>query len=495
MEKSYWQELFKNRPYRRFSEEDPFDCVTEECGVFGVYSTKTIDTFSLAEFGMFALQHRGQEACGVSVLKDGQIITAKRNGLVLDLYKYIDKSEDFQGNAAIGHTRYSTTGGNSTRNIQPFYATNQHGKSHISFVHNGNLVDYEEIRQELIEEDLPFLTADSDSEVLLRLIQKYLIDNNLIDAIKKATARIKGSYSVLMLTKDGLIAFRDPNGIRPLCIGKLDNETFVFSSENCGLNAVGAKFLRNIEPGELVYCNKNGLESHKLTHQEPKNRICAFEYIYFARPDSVIEDIDVYHVRKESGKKLFEQQPVEADVVIGVPDSGIAAAMGFSEASGIPFQPILIKNRYMSRSFIIPSQDMRQRVVNLKLNPIIPEIRGKRLVVIDDSIVRGTTSKRLVDILWESGAKEIHFRSASPPIIAPCFLGIDMPTKKDLVSANMHRQELIDYLKVNSLDFLTVENLTQILGSSNHCFGCFTEKYPVERKIVKEEVWQKKINI
>ena len=496
MEKSYWEQTFKNRPYKRFSEVDSFDSISEECGVFGVFSTKTIDTFSIAEFGMFALQHRGQEACGVSVLKDGQILTAKRNGLVLDLYKYIDNSDDFQGNAAIGHTRYSTTGGNSTRNIQPFYATNLYGKTHISFVHNGNLVDYENIRQELINDDLPFLTADSDSEVLLRLIQKYLTDNNLIDAIKKATARIKGSYSVLMLTKDGLIAFRDPNGIRPLCIGKLDNETYVFSSETCGLNAVGATFVRNIEPGELVYCSKNGLESHFLIEkEETKNRICAFEYIYFSRPDSIIENIDVYNVRKESGKKLYQQFPVDADVVIGVPDSGIAAAMGYSEASGIPFQPILIKNRYMSRSFIIPSQDMRQRVVNLKLNPIIPEIKGKRLVVIDDSIVRGTTSKRLVDILWESGAKEIHFRSASPPIIAPCFLGIDMPTKKDLVSANMNRQELTDYLKVNSLDFLSVENLIDILGSINHCFGCFTEKYPVERKILQEEVWQKKIHL
>ncbi len=494
MEKSSCEEIFKKRPYRRFSEVDSFDSVSEECGIFGLYSTKIIDTFSLAEFGMFALQHRGQEACGVSVLKNGQIKTTKKNGLVLDLYKSIENSEDYQGNAAIGHTRYATTGGNSTKNIQPFYATNLYGKPHISFVHNGNLVDYDEVRQELIDEDLPFLTADSDSEVLLRLIQKYLTDNDLISAIKKATARIKGAYSVLMLTKDGLIAFRDPNGIRPLCIGKLNDGTYVFSSETCGLNAIGATYLRDIKPGELVYCSKNGLESHELT-EEKKNRICAFEYIYFSRPDSVIENIDVYSVRKKSGRKLYEQFPVDADVVIGVPDSGIPAAMGYSEASGIPFQPILIKNRYMSRSFIIPSQEMRQRVVNLKLNPIIPEIKGKKLIVIDDSIVRGTTSKRLVDILWESGAKEIHFRSASPPIIAPCFLGIDMPTKKDLISANNNKQELIDYLKVTSLDFLTVANLTEILGSSNHCFGCFTEEYPVNRKTVKQEARQKKINI
>ncbi len=495
MEKSFWQEELKKRPYQRFSESDPFDSIKEHCGVFGVYSTNKIDTFSIAEFGMFALQHRGQEACGVSVLKNGQINTAKRNGLVLDLFNNIGVSNDFQGNAAIGHTRYSTSGGNSTKNIQPFYAINQYGKTHISFVHNGNLIDYEEIHNELIDEGLPFLTANSDSEVLLRLIQKYLTEGDLISAIKKATKRIKGSYSVLMLTKDGLIAFRDPNGIRPLCLGKLDEKTYVFSSETSGLNAVGAEFVRDIKPGELVYCSSNGLESHKLSEEEPKNRVCAFEYIYFARPDSIIESIDVFKVRKESGKKLFEQYPVDADVVIGVPDSGITAAIGYSEVSGIPFQQILIKNTYMSRSFIIPSQEMRERVVNLKLNPIVSEIKGKRLIVIDDSIVRGTTSKRLIDILWESGAKEIHFRSASPAIIAPCFLGIDMPNKKDLISANLNIKELTAFLKVDTLDFLTTENLIKILKSENHCFGCFTGEYPVKRNEIKEEVWQKKINL
>ncbi|CAG0907588.1 unnamed protein product, partial [Cyprideis torosa] len=304
----------------------------EACGIFGIYSTKEIDTFSIAQFGMFALQHRGQEACGVSVLKGGQIRTAKKEGLVLDMFKSISDTGDFMGNAAIGHTRYSTSGDSGTKNFQPFYATNAYGKVHMSFVHNGNLVDFKNVRQELIDEDFPFL-GDSDSEVLLRLVQKYF-DRGLVEAVKEAVKHVKGSFSVLILTKDGMVAFRDAQGVRPLCIGKLDNETYVCCSEDAALNAIGAKFVRNVEP------------------------------------DTTLENIDVYKIRTESGKRLYEQSPVEADVVIGVPDSGIPSAVGYSQISGIPYEPILVKNRYMSRSFIIPTQAMRERVVNLKLNPI-----------------------------------------------------------------------------------------------------------------------------
>lgn len=277
-----------------------------------------------------------------------------------------------------------------------------------------------------------------------------------------------------------------------MSIGKIGKDIYVFSSETCALDAVGAEFIRDVEPGEIVVADKDGLHSYSL-NQPAKNRICAFEYIYFARPDSNIQGTDIYDLRVKSGRKLYEQSPVDADVVIGVPDSGVPSAIGYSEASGIPFEPILVKNRYMSRSFIVPSQEMRERIVNLKLNPIAHKIKGKRLVILDDSIVRGTTSKLLIKILKEAGAKEIHFRSASPPIIAPCFLGIDMPTKADLISANMSPKELVNYLGVDSLDFLSVENLIEILGSTNHCFGCFTEKYPVERTIQKDEFYQKKI--
>lgn len=482
MNKIYWKEHLKSDYYRRFSEVEKNDSISEECGVFGVYSNDEIDTFSISQFGMFALQHRGQEACGVSVLKNGQIRTAKKAGLVLDMFKSINTTEDFLGNAAIGHTRYSTSGDPGTKNFQPFYATNAHGKVHMSFVHNGNMIELEDIRKELIVEDFPFL-GDSDSEVLLRLIQKYFSEGKpIVEAVRTAVHKVKGAYSILILTKDEMVAFRDPYGIRPLTVGKIQDNAFVCASEDSALDAVGAKKIKDINPGELVLFNKDGMHSYELyPKEETKSRLCAFEYVYFARPDSVIQDIDVYQVRVESGKKLYEQSPVDADVVIGVPDSGVPAAVGFSKISGIPFEPILVKNRYMSRSFIIPTQEMRERVVNLKLNPIVNQVKGKRIVVIDDSIVRGTTSKRLVNILKNAGAKEVHFRSASPQIIAPCFLGIDMPSKKDLISSYMDKEALKKYLEVDSLDFLTVENLTSILKSNNHCFGCFTEKYPINK--------------
>ena len=457
--------------------EHLWDKMEEECGVFGVFSTQNIDTFSLMEFGLFALQHRGQEACGLSVVKNHQMETFKRNGLVLDVFKAIESIDDFQGNAAIGHTRYSTCGGNRRVNIQPLYAQDYMGEAFVSVAHNGNLINDKILRKELDSLGVNFL-ASSDTEVILRLIQHYSHQFDLIEATQKAINRIKGAFSLLILTKNELIALRDPNGIRPLCYGVLEDGTYIFSSETCGLDAVGATFVRDVLPGEMIIVNKNGLSSI-IYAEQPKPRTCAFEYIYFARPDSVLDNQEVYETRVEAGKKLYLQNPIEADVVIGVPDSGVPAAIGFSEASGIPFQPILIKNRYISRSFIVPTQEMRDRIVNLKLNPILSKIKGKRVVVLDDSIVRGTTSKRLVKILKEAGAKEIHFRSASPPIIAPCFLGIDTPNKSELIASNLSHQELTDYLGVDSLDFLSLENLIKILKSENHCFGCFTEKYPV----------------
>ena len=471
----YLTEFYERNILKKYAT-DSVDSVNEECGVFGIYSPQNINTYSITQFGLFALQHRGQEACGVSVLKDGNIRTVKKTGLVLDVFKTMeDEIEEFQGNAAIGHTRYTTAGGGSRRNIQPLYTYNMYGKPHFSIAHNGNLIEVAALREELEAEGLPFL-ATSDTEVLLRSIQKFS-HLDIQEAIQKGTEKIKGAYSVLLLANNQLAAFRDPNGIRPLCMGKL-GDAYVFSSETCALDAVGAEFIRDVEPGEIVVVNQNGLHSYPLL-QKSERHICAFEYIYFARPDSNIEGKEIYDLRVESGRKLYEQNPVEADLVIGVPDSGVPSAIGYSEASGIPYEPILVKNRYMSRSFIVPTQEMRERIVNLKLNPIANRIRNKRVVVLDDSIVRGTTSKLLVKILKEAGAKEIHFRSASPPIIAPCYLGIDMPSKADLISGNKTIKEVEEYLKVDSLDFLSVESLIELLGSTKHCFGCFTEKYPV----------------
>lgn len=471
---------FKTRTYGRnfLKQEDVFDAPSEECGIFGMYSDADLDTFSLSQFGLFALQHRGQEACGISVMNNGKIHNIKDEGLVLDVYKNIREPETFMGNSAIGHTRYTTAGDKKKYNFQPFFAKNEYDQIILSIAHNGNLTNAAELKREMEEEGVVF-KATSDSEVILRLIQKNL-DLGLRGAIKETMEKIEGAYSVVGMTRNKFFAFRDFHGIRPMVLGAIDEKTFVVASESVALDAVGAQYVRDILPGEIIYTNENeeGLQSF-LVKDDCERKLCAFEYIYFARPDSTLENINVHEIREKSGEKIWEQAPVDADIVIGVPDSGVPAAIGFSKASGIPFRPVLIKNRYIGRSFIVPTQEMRERIVNLKLNPIISEIKGKRVVIIDDSIVRGTTSKRLVKILKDAGVKEIHFRSVSPPIIAPCYLGIDTPSKDDLISANMSAEQLRNYLGVDSLEFLSIENLTKILGSHQHCFGCFTEQYPV----------------
>lgn len=475
---------FKDRHYGRNllrnPEEEALDAPQEECGIFGLYSESDLDTFSLSQFGLFALQHRGQEACGISVSSRGKIVNIKDEGLVLDVFKEINEPETFMGNAVIGHTRYTTAGDKKKYNYQPFFAKNEWDQIILSIAHNGNLTNAGQLRKELEAEGVVF-KATSDSEVILRLIQKNL-DLGLRGAIKATMEKIEGAYSVVGMTRNKFFAFRDFNAIRPLVLGAIDEKTFVVASESVALDAVGAQYVRDILPGEVVYSGENeeGLKSF-MVKDDCINKICSFEYIYFARPDSLLEGINVHEIREKCGQKIWEQAQVDADIVIGVPDSGVPAAIGFSKASGIPFRPVLIKNRYIGRSFIVPTQEMRERIVNLKLNPIVSEIKDKRVVIIDDSIVRGTTSKRLVKILKSAGVKEIHFRSVSPPIIAPCFLGIDTPSKDDLIAANMSVEELRKYLGVDTLEFLSIDNLKEILGSPHHCFGCFTEEYPVDK--------------
>ncbi|WP_238785615.1 amidophosphoribosyltransferase [Blattabacterium cuenoti] len=456
----------------------------EECGVFGIYSSLKIDIFSFIQSGLFSLQHRGQEACGFSILKNGFIFTYKSEGLVLDFFQKISNYKKYcNGNAAIGHTRYSTEGGKNKKNIQPFFGKNLCGKTIISIVHNGNLINARNTRKKLEYEGINFVSAYSDSEVILRLIQKNLLENNnnLEKSIKKTVLKIRGAYSVVVLVNNKIAAFRDPNGIRPLCYGFLDEKTYIFSSETCGIDAVGGTYIRDLFPGEIIIIDNDSIQFSMMNKMENlKNRMCSFEYIYFSRPDSLIDNLNVYKIREKSGEKLYEQYPVNADVVIGVPDSGVPASIGYAKASGIPFKPILIKNKYIGRSFILPEKKIREKMVNLKLNPILHEIKGKRIVIVDDSIVRGTTSKRLIDILKKSGAKEIHFRSASPPIIAPCHLGVNTPRKKDLFSyKNIDKNNIKIILDVDSLEFLSMDNLIEILGGKNYCFGCFTEKYPI----------------
>lgn len=458
----------------------------DECGIFGIYSNLKIKIFPLIQSGLFSLQHRGQEACGFSILKKKVLLSRKSKGLVIDFFKKISDSDCFfYGNSAIGHTRYSTEGGQSKKNIQPFFGKDIFGKSTISIVHNGNLINAKKIRECLESKGIKFISEHSDSEVILRLIQKYLseFNNDLKKAIQKTTHYIKGAYSVIVLMNDNRIAaFRDPNGIRPLCYGILNEKTYIFSSETCGIDSVGATYIRDLFPGEMIIIDKKSIKFSMIRKiQKTKRRMCSFEYIYFSRPDSTIENLNVYKIREKSGEKLYKQYPVKADVVIGVPDSGVPAAIGYSKASKIPFKPILIKNKYIGRSFILPKQEIREKIVNLKFNPILNEMRKKRIVIVDDSIVRGTTSIRLIHILRKAGAKEIHFRSASPPIIAPCYLGVDTPCKEELFSYKNKKKNMKKILNVDSLEFLNIKNLVEILGNSNHCFGCFTEKYPISK--------------
>ncbi|WP_185877488.1 amidophosphoribosyltransferase [Blattabacterium cuenoti] len=455
----------------------------EECGIFGIYSTFKINTFSLIQSGLFALQHRGQEACGFSTLRDGEILSYKDEGFVLDFFQKILKYKCYKGNAVIGHTRYSTAGGQSKKNIQPFFGNNSKGKCVISIVHNGNLINARNIRKNLEDKGVNFISEYSDSEVILHLIQKNLLkyNNDLEKSIINISSNIKGAYSVIVLINNKIAAFRDPNGIRPLCYGLLDEQTYIFSSETCGIDSVGGIYIRDLFPGEIIIIENKTIKFSMIEKIEnTKKRICSFEYIYFSRPDSLIENTNVYKVREKSGEKLYEQHPVKADVVIGVPDSGVPAAIGYSKASGIPFKPILIKNKYIGRSFILPNKEIREKMVNLKLNPILHEIKDKRIIIIDDSIVRGTTIARLIYILRKSGAKELHFRSASPPIIAPCYLGVNTPKKKDLFSyKNINKNDIIKILNLDSIEFLSMDNLINILGGKSHCFGCFTGLYPV----------------
>ena len=378
------------------------------------------------------------------------------------------------GNAVIGHTRYTSVKDDKSYNFQPFFAKNEYDQIFLSVAYNGDLTNAKELKQELEEEGVVFKT-NSDAEVLLRMLQKYY-HLGIEESIKTTMNKVKGAYSVVGITCDTFFSFRDFNGVRPLVLGKLENDIFVTASETCALDAIGAKYVRDICPGEMILVKKGeGLKSVQVK-ENCVNRICSFEYVYYARPDSMLEGVSVYKVREQTGEKLWEQAPVEADMVIGVPDSGIPAAIGFSKVSGIPFRPALIKNRYVGRSFIVPTQEMRERIVHLKLNPIASELKGKDIVVIDDSIVRGTTSKILVKILKDAGVNKIHFRSASPPVVSQC-LG-NNPRREDLIAVKKSVEEIREYLGVDSLEYLSVENIGKILGSRESCCPCVTGETP-----------------
>jgi len=454
-----------------------WDKLREECGVFGIFNKDDHDVARMTYYALYALQHRGQESAGMAVNDNGTILYHKDMGLVPDVFNEIILNH-LKGKMAIGHVRYSTTGDNTRENSQPMVIKYRNGQ--LALGHNGNLVNASELREKL-EEAGAIFQSTNDSEVILNLISRYsLISESIEEAIQKMMQDVRGSYSIVLLTPDKLIGMRDPLGIRPLCIGLLGN-SYVLASESCALDAVGAKFIRDVDPGEIVIISDDGLNSIRSDVKE-ESRLCIFEFIYFARPDSFLDGASVYQARIEAGRRLAMEHPVESDLVIGAPDSGITAAIGYSMESGIPYGQGLIKNRYVGRTFIQPTQAQRETGVRIKLNVMKNAIEGKRLVIIDDSIVRGTTTKRIVQALKEAGAKEVHMRVSSPPMKYPCYFGVDIPSSKQLVASISSVEEVRKLIGADSLAYLSLEGLlsTPVGARCGFCSACFSGEYPME---------------
>ncbi|MDR1216478.1 MAG: amidophosphoribosyltransferase [Treponema sp.] len=453
---------------------EELDKLREECGIFGVFSTdKARDVATLVYYGLFALQHRGQESAGIASVKDGVITCRKGMGLVGDVFKN-GETQELRGSTALGHVRYSTAGASNIENAQPFVSRFKLGS--IAAAHNGTLTNAEVVRELLEDAGIGF-TSSSDSEVIVNLIAKNYkkgIEKALTDTIQS----IKGSYALIVLTDNAMVGARDPNGIRPLCLGKI-NDGWVLSSESCAIDAVGGEFVRDVEPGEMVIIDNEQVLSF-IFSEKTRRAVCAFEYVYFARPDSIIDGVDVYGARVRAGEILARESPVNADLVIGVPDSGIPAALGYGRIANIQFGMGIVKSKYVGRTFIAPDQEAREQAAAVKHNALKSEVKGKRVVLIDDSIVRGTTSKRLVSLLKAAGATQVHIRICSPPVKFPCFFGIDTPHRKDLISnSSGGTNELCLSLGADSLAFLSTEGLLESLdGNAGYCLGCFTGEYP-----------------
>jgi amidophosphoribosyltransferase len=449
--------------------------MNEACGLFGIYSHKGDSLAKDVYYGLYALQHRGQESAGIAVSDREGIRAHKGMGLVNQVFNESSLSS-LSGHLALGHVRYSTTGSSVIENAQPVVLDTKFGP--LALAHNGNLINTEDLRGELKARGLSFV-GTSDSEAIAALIStspQADFEAALLDSLNK----IKGAFSLLIMTRDKLIALRDPNGIRPLCIGKLEN-SYVVSSETCGLDILGAELLREIGNGEMVILDQHGLRSQTFGKIE-REALCVFEYIYFARPDSLVRNRNVYEARVTMGKYLAKEHPVDADLIIPVPESGVPAAIGFAQESKIPYGEGLIKNRYIGRTFIQPTQEIRDLGVRLKLNPIRDAVRGKKVVVIDDSIVRGTTSRQIVKIIKEAGAREVHMRVSSPKILNPCFYGIDTATRAELIAANLSIEGIAKYLDAESLGYLSLRNLVKAIAlpSKSLCLACFNGDYPVK---------------
>lgn len=455
--------------------------IHEECGVFGIFSDTRRDVASLAYYGLYALQHRGQEGCGIVVNDDGLFTGYKDLGLIADVFTPQHLQSLPEGNMAVAHARYGTTGGNDRSNCQPI--TVNHIKGRMALAHNGNLVNSLSLRQELELEGSIFHTT-SDTEVISYIITKErLTAPSIEEAVNRAMYRLKGAYSLVIMSPAKLIAVRDENGLRPLCIGRRSDGSWVTASESCSLEAVQARFIRDVEPGEIVVFTKDGMHSIRDHCGKAPKTTCIFEYIYFSRPDSVVDGISVHESRLIAGEYLARRHPVEADVVIGVPDSGLDAALGYARASGIPYGVGFIKNKYIGRTFISPGQRHREDLVKIKLNPIAGVVQGKRVVVVDDSIVRGSTSRRILNLLREAGAAEVHMRVSAPPFINPCYYGTDIDSQENLVACHYTIPEIARLIGADTLGYLPVEDLCRLLKKEHregYCSACFDAQYPTE---------------
>ena len=450
------------------------DRFIDHCAVFGTYDLK--ESIYSTILGLHALQHRGQEASGVFYFQESGLFSFKKGiGKVSEVYAGFDHEKIENPRVTNGHNRYSTFGGSEEKNIQPLYA--QINKDNISISHNGNITNAHYLKQNLLEDGCIF-QSDMDTEVILHLIAKSK-ETNIIEKIQDALRKVEGAYSLIITYNDEIIAIRDPNGIRPLVLGKKDNG-FVLSSETCGLDIINATFEREIDPGEILLINDKGIKSFSIANKVNKT-FCIFEYIYFARPDSNFLNQNVYEARINIGKQLYlENKKNNSDIVIPVPDSGLASAIGYSEASGIPFQLGIIRNHYVGRSFIQPKQELRDLAVKMKHNVNLKLLQGKSITLIDDSIVRGTTSKKIVSLLKNAGVKKIHFKVASPAIIGSCYYGVDTPNEDNLIANIKNLEEIKDYLEVDTLQYLSLEGLYKAVnGNQGYCDACFTKKYPV----------------
>lgn len=466
------------------SEKDILeDKMGEDCGVFGMYSPDNVEDISFITYlGLLALQHRGQESAGICVNQNGNFVLHKDMGLVANVF---DKKrlEELKGEMAIGHVRYSTSGSSLMMNAQPLLTSSIKGETALA--HNGNLINGQELRLNL-ESHGSIFHSTLDTEVIAHLVARSFEDD-LVDALKQSLHQLKGAFSLVALTEDSLVAARDPYGIRPLSLAKI-NSGYVVASETSAFDIIDAEFIREVEPGELIVINDDGIQSYKYSG-ESQHRFCVFEFIYFARPDSSIGGQNVHIARNQMGHQLAQEMDIDADLVIPIPDSGTAAAMGVSEESGIPFSKGILRNRYVGRTFIQPTQEIRDLKVRIKLNPIEEIIKDKRVILVDDSIVRGTTSKQIINRVREAGAKEVHIAISSPPVTYPCYYGIDISKKQELIATKMDVDKIAEYIGADSLTYLSIDGLLKSINAAgyNYCTACFDGDYPVGEDLITEE--------